>query len=56
LEERATHGAGQGGGGSLAIAEMKRNFILPGGRYRIAPGTILHTDGTKAYRKIGLMH
>ena len=52
LEDRAVQGSGQGGGGALSHAELKK-VLRPDSQPRLLPESILHTDSAKAYRKLG---
>ena len=51
--EREVKGHGQGGGGALSIAELKKVLHAGSGSKRLRKGSILHTDSAKAYRRIG---
>ena len=55
LDDRPVHGAGQGGGGALSIDELLQ-ILNKNGHWRLLKRSIVHTDSTKAYRKLGPMH
>ena len=55
LPDRSVSGAGQGGGGSLAIDELVSVLRVLTDRPVLRWRSILHTDSAKAYRKVGPM-
>ena len=52
LETRTAKGAGQGGGGALSRVELHRFIFRDNGVCLLRPGTIVHTDGAAAYRRL----
>lgn len=56
LPDRFARASGQGGGGALAVAELKEVLRVDTERPLLLPGSILHTDSAKAYRRVGPMH
>ena len=53
LPERCVPNHGKGGGGALAIEELREVLRLKSGNPRLLPLSILHTDSAKAYRHVG---
>jgi len=52
LPVRFAKGGGQGGGGALSSEELHDFLFRPGGTPLLLPGTIVHTDGARAYRDL----
>ena len=52
LETRVVKGDGQGGGGALGNQELHDAIFVPGRPPLLKWGTVLHTDGAKAYRNL----
>ena len=52
LETRFAKGNGEGGGGALGNQELLNAIFPPGRRPLLKWGTIVHTDGAKAYRNL----
>ena len=53
LPSRIVQGAGQGGGGALSIEELSNVMRLSSDKPLLLPGSVLHTDSAKAYRRVG---
>ena len=49
-------GSGRGGGGALSIEELVNHFRPGAPVPLIAPGSVVHTDAAKAYRRIGPLY
>ena len=52
LETRFSTGSGQGGGGALTSEELYNFIFRPEGGCLLKEGTIVHTDGARAYRDL----
>ena len=55
LEDRPTKGTGTGGGGSLARHELVEHTRQLSIQPLFRPGSVIHTDGAKAYKHPGRM-
>ena len=56
LPDRFVKGAGQGGGGALAVKEVIAALRLNSDNPVLKRGSIVHSDSAKAYRRLGPLH
>ena len=55
LPLKLTGGAGQGGGGAISVEEMDEALRIHTDTPLFAPGSVIHTDSAKSYKRLGPM-